>query len=136
MSNTTTAQTLAAAVENVKSAYTAHAESEAPADLTTHYAFRMLTREAVRLLTPRNGLGAARRASRLVRAEQMLAGARAMTETVAVTDYLAAAIAPLGALHDYAQQEVIAKAGEKSEDDDSPWNEHGVPKDPSAWNNA
>ena len=84
MSNNT--ENLTEARESFEAAYSEHKALTAESDV--HGAFRMLTREGRRLVTPTPGLGAERRASRLARARGLAVAAQRLTSDASVTERL------------------------------------------------
>jgi hypothetical protein len=105
MSNTT--ENLTAVRDAFVSAYNTHKDDNG--ESARHGAFRLLTREGVRLTTAHKGLGVARRLSRLERAQGLIAGLTAMTDNTDVHGVLTDAYATLAGLVESAKAESEAQ---------------------------
>ena len=103
-------------LQSVRSAFqSAYSTHKADADESArHGAFRMLTREGVRLTTPRHGLGVARRLSRLERASGLIAGLTAMTDNADAKGVLLDAFATLANLTAITKAEAESKESESA----------------------
>jgi hypothetical protein len=95
-----------------QSAYVTHKSDDG--ESARHGAFRMLTREGVRLTTPRHGLGVARRLSRLERAHGLVVGLIAMTENSDAVGVLDDAQTNLANLIAITKTEAEAKESESA----------------------